>query len=178
MSFVDNYLTDPLAPLSDKAKANLEKLESDLREQIQALDSTSFDDMLKQHSSEIIDLVNRFKKASEELRPFKLGNIPSLFRFIYNIAYEVHQIVAGMSSAIIKDGMTDAQKHQAKVDFGQKLIYFIYMAVNPLKDYFVWLPFKATIEKKLIFWLSGMALNSVVDLFKTHTLNTGIQRGF
>lgn len=167
MSFLDHYLKKHrLKKLSNKAKESLSKLESKLDKFVSnSKGPLTFEDCLKEYGTEIADLVERLSDYISNMPPLSLSGSLGLFRFIYSIAVEVYQIVEEMSDCVLDDSMSEQEKHDTKVKFGKELVYFIWMTVDPLKSRFNWVPFKKTIVKKLVFWLAGMALESVVDLF-------------
>ncbi len=164
MSILSSYLEKHKLPaLSDKAKIKLTKLESKLSKYISDQKGTStFEDCLKIFGPQIADLVGRVKNNMPEV---SWGNTVKIFRFVNSIATEVFQMVEATSSCVISDGMTPEERHAAKVSFGQELVYFVWMTIDPFKDKFNWVPFKATLEKKLVKWIAAMALESTVDLF-------------
>jgi len=172
MSFLDHYLKKHrLKKLSDKTKKNLSKLEKEMDKFVKhSKGSLTFDDLLKEYGSEISDLVERLARYVSDMPTLSLSGIINLFRFIYNIAIEVYQIIERMSNCILDDSMSEQERHITKIAFGKKLVYFVWMTVDPLKNRFNWIPFKKTIVKKLVLWLTGMALESVIDLFNASEL--------
>lgn len=167
MSFLDHYVAKyRLDKMPEKHKENIEKIEKKL-EQItkQAKGKLTFDDLLKQFGPQIADLVERVSKYIGEIKNWSFSTIIGVFRFVNSIATEVHQIVEQMAGCVVDDTMTEQEKHSAKVSFGKELVYFIWKTVDPLRGRLSWIPFKQTIEKKLVMWLAGMALESTVDLF-------------
>lgn len=176
MSFLTQYLKKHrLDKISDKQKERLEQLEEKLSDIVKNDEkSFTFEDLLKQHGEHIADLVERLSNYLKNLPPWSLANTFNLFRFVGGIAIEVYQMVESMSQSIIKDGMTDQQKHETKVTLGKELVYFVWEIVNPLGNYFNWLPFKKTIEKTLVFWLAEMALDNTVDLFEAKVFQISI----
>ena len=160
MSFLEEYVSKHLLDnLSPSQQDNINNLETLLKDQVT---NGSFEDILKQYGSQISDLVNRTSQAvSGEISLSKL-------RVIINIAIEVYQLVEVMSSSIVKPDMLEDDKKIAKVAFGQDLTYFIWITVDPLKDYFNWLPFKKTIEKKVVKILSGFGIKSALDILESN----------
>jgi len=160
MSFLEEYVSKHLLDnLSPSQQDNINNLETLLKDQVT---NGSFEDILKQYGSQISDLVNRTSQAvSGEISLSKL-------RVIINIAIEVYQLVEVMSSSIVKPDMLEEDKKIAKITFGQDLTYFIWITVDPLKDYFNWLPFKKTIEKKVVKILSGFGIKSALDILESN----------
>ena len=60
----------------------------------------------------------------------------------------------------------EEEKTEAKVGFGTDLTYFIWMTIDPLKDYLSWLPFKASLEKWVVKSLAKYGLETAMDLLK------------
>lgn len=160
MSFLEEYVSKHLLDnLSPSQQNNINNLETLLKDQVT---NGSFEDILKQYGSQISDLVNRTSQAvSGELSLSKL-------RVIINIAIEVYQLVEVMSNSIVKPDMLEEDKKTAKITFGQDLTYFIWITVDPLKDYFNWLPFKKTVEKKVVKILSGFGIKSAMDILESN----------
>lgn len=167
MSFVDHYLKKHrLAKMPEKMKERIKKIEEKVRNLVDnAPGEKTFEDCLKEYGPEIADLIERVSKHIKDHPPLSFGGVIQTFKFIYSIAVETHQIVEAMAGCVIDDSMSEEEQHVAKVGFGKDLIYFIWMTVDPLQKKFNWIPFKRTIEKKLVMWLAGMALESTVDLF-------------
>jgi hypothetical protein len=167
MGFLNAYLKNHiLDTMPDSQQANLEKLEKveqNLENQISGTSGTlNFEEIVKQHGPEIADLVSR---ASEAFKNIEFSF--SKFRVIINIGVEVYQMVEEMGSSIVTDTMTPEEKQMAKIKFGQELIYFIYLTIDPLKNVLNWVPFKSTLEKKIVKWLSGLSLSAAVDFLKS-----------
>jgi hypothetical protein len=149
MGFLKNYLDNANLPnIDDKIKNNVDKLEGRLADYIKKQDG-DFEQCIAKYAPAIMDLVSRVSKFFEE-NPITWGNAFNIFKFVYNIAIEAHQLVELLSGCVIKDGMTDEEKKQAKIDFGVELIYFVWMSVDPLKGRFNWVPFKKTIVKMVV----------------------------
>lgn len=168
MSFVDHYLRKHrLDKMPEKVKERTKKLEDKLHEYVgKAAGEKTFEDCLKEYGTEIADLVERVSQHVKNRPPLSLGGVINTFKFVYSISVEVYQIVEAMSACIIDESMSPEEQHDAKVGFGKELVYFIWMTVDPLAGRFGWIPFKRSVEKKLVMWLAGMALESTVDLFE------------
>ena len=162
MSFIDHYLKEhDLDALPDDAKKNLDKIEKEIKAKINdnPTDST-FEDVAKKYGPQIADIVGRFRQHWKADDKSVTGDL----RFIINIGVEVKQIVDQMKGDIVTEDMTPEQSQVATTDFGQSLVYFIWKTVDPLKGRLSWVPFKTTIEKKLVFWVAGMAFDFAGDL--------------
>lgn len=155
-----------LDTMPEKHKKNIAKLEEKIAKHVEkAPGPLKFDDVLKEHGQKIADLVERLSDYIKDMPSLSFSGVISLFRFVYSISIEIFQIVKDVSGAVVDDSMTDEEQHDAKVTFGKELVYFVWLTVDPLGKRFNWIPFKKTIEKKLVMWLAGMALESAVDLF-------------
>lgn len=174
MSFLDNYLDKyRLSNISEKVKKNLDKLEGELAKKIDANPTDAkFEDEVKKFGPQIADIVSKFAEHFKNKPGWSVSTAFGSFKFVLNIGVEVFQIVEGMKSAIVTDDMPEEEQHAAKVDFGKDLIFFIWMSVDPLAGRLSWIPFKKTIEKKLVYWVAGMALDFTVDLFAA---NAGVE---
>lgn len=168
MSFIDEYLSKyRLDKIPEKHKNNLRKLEDKLSDYVkQSKGPMTFEDCLKEHGTQLSNLVERVSNyVSDFKKELSWTNALSIFRFVQSISIEVYQIVRDISGCVVDDSMSDKEKHDAKVMFGKELVYFVWKTVDPIKDQFNWLPFKQTIEKKIVMWLAGMGLETTVDLF-------------
>lgn len=168
MSFLDNYVKKHrLDKMPEKHKENIKKLEEKLDKYVdQASGSLTFEDCIKQYGPQIADLVERVSNYVKDFPGWSLSSAMKMFRFINNISVEVYQIVEAMAGCVIGSNMTDEEQRAAKIGFGKELVYFVWKTVDPFKGRFNWLPLKATIEKKIVMWLAGMALESTIDMFK------------
>ncbi len=162
MGFLEHYVDKHrLDTMPQKHKNNINKLEKSLSKRIP--DSANFDEVLQKYGPQISDLVERVAKA------FGDGFSFSDFRVVINIGVEVYQLVNQISDQIVSPGMSPEEQHEARVEFGKDLTYLIWMTVDPLKKYFNWLPFKKTIERKLVKWLAGYALDAAMDIITANT---------
>jgi len=180
MSFLDHYLTKHrLDEMPGKIKDNLSKLESNLKKYTEkSKGDLTFEDAIKEYGPQISDLVERVSNYIENRPPITLGNVWGIFRFVQSIAIEVYQIVEAMKDAIVDDSMSPEEQHRIKVEFGTEFVYFVWMTVDPLKDKFTWIPFKKSIEKKIVKWLAGMALESTVDFFAAQGMSAFSSKGW
>lgn len=143
--------------MPENHQKNLDKIDNKLAEGVQNL--AGFEDALKKYGPEISDLVERASNALKDMS-FSFQK----FRVVISIGIEVYQLVEKMSDCIVSDGMSEEEQQAAKLKFGKDLTYFIWMAVDPIADYFKWLPLKKTIEKWLVRWLAGYALETALDI--------------
>lgn len=167
MGFLNQYLDKHrLDKMPKKMKKKLDKLEKKLQDYVAgSKGKLSFEDIIKEFGPQIADLVERVSQYKDNMPPITWRNALSIFRFVQSIATEVFQIVEAMKDAIVDGSMSEEEQRQAKVEFGTELVYFIWMTVDPLKGKFTWLPFKKALEKMIVKWLAGMAMESLVDLF-------------
>jgi len=77
-----------------------------------------------------------------------------------------------MGGCIVSDTMTEEEQEKAKLEFGKDLTYFIWMTVDPLEGYFNWLPFKKSLEKWIVRWLAGYALETAMDMLEAQGIST------
>ncbi len=163
MGFVNNYLDKHrLDKMPEKHKTNVENLEKKLVDKAQgnngAIDFEK--DVLVAYGPQIADLVERASKALHGGFSF------SQFRVVINIAVEVYQLVDQMADKVIPPGYTGIKAHEAKVEFGKDLTYFIWKTIDPVGNYVNWLPFKKSIERGLVRWLAGYALDAALDMLE------------
>lgn len=166
MSFIDTYMKKHrVGDISKGAKKNLAKLEKKLDTITkQGKGQLSFLDAIKKYGNEIGDLVERVQQHFDGWE-FTLTNALSSFKFVYSISIEIYQIIDVMQDEVVPDGLTGEKAWEAKRNFGVELIYFIWKTVGPLDSKFNWVPFKKTIEKKLVKWLAGMGLDAARNMF-------------
>lgn len=169
MSFIDTYMKkNRLGDISSATRKNLDKLEKKLDAvTAKAKNGTSFLDSIKNHGEQIGDLIERVQQHFSGWK-FTWRNSFSTFQFIYNIAIEVYQIIDTMHDEIVPEGVTGEKAWEAKSEFGKQLIYFVWKAIGPLDKTLNWIPFKKTIEKKLVLWIAGMGLESARKLFSAN----------
>lgn len=178
MSFLNVYLQNHnLAELSPVAQKVLNKLESDLKDNVDNNPTASkFDDLIKESGDKIASIVERFSTYWKGINGWNLTTLVSTFRFVLNIGVEVSQLLVDMRKHIVTSTMTQEEAKTATTQFGQELTFFIWKTVDPLKNKLNWVPFKATIEKNLVYWLAGMSLEFGQDLLTANgvtQLSTG-----
>jgi len=162
-SFVAQYLKkSKLEKLPKKVKKNLAKAEERLSKKV-AGDGT-FGDIIKDHAGELVDLVDRLKENFKDWK-FSVTRVFQDLRFVIGISTEVAQIVNEIEGELGLEGLTPEQARQRKVEFGQELVYFVWLAWNPFGDIAKWIPFKSTIEKRLVFWVAEMGIEAALDFF-------------
>jgi len=160
MSFLDEYIkNNQLSPLDESVKRKLVKIETRLNNR--TLEEKS-SDIVKDHSSEILKIINKIK---HEFAGWSLsvGNVVSAFRFVLDIGEEVAKIVNKISYRITSEQHTPEERKQAKILFGQELVYFIYLTWNPRLLKWVPLWIESIIEKKIVYWLAGMAIDRTLS---------------
>lgn len=179
MSFLNAYLQDHnLAALSPAAQKTLSQLEASLKDNVDNNATTSkFDDLIKESGDKIASIVERFSAYWKGINGWSLTTLVSTFRFVLNIGVEVGQLSSEMQKHIVTPTMTKEEGKQAQTQFGQELTFFIWKTVDPLKDKLNWIPFKSTIEKNLVYWLSGMALELAQDMLVSSTTQLSVNTG-
>ena len=164
MGFIRGYLKQSqVDDLTEKSKDALAKLEEKLDQKVQSItgQKTTFEDLLKTHGNEISDLVAR---VSEGIKNAKFSL--STMRWVVNISIEVYQIVDKMLDETVTPDMSEADRHKSKIDFGKELTYFVWMTVDPLAKYLSGIPFRKSIEKMLVKWVAGYALEATTTLIE------------
>jgi hypothetical protein len=170
MSFIDHYLKEQnLDPLPESTKKNLDKLEKEIKAKIDdnPTDST-FEEVAKKYGAQIGDIVARFSAHWKAIDGWSISTVIGSLRFVINIGVEVRQLVEQMKGDIVTDDMTPEESKAATVDFGKSLVFFIWKTVDPLQGRLSWIPFKKTIERKLVFWVADMAFDFAGDLINRH----------
>lgn len=167
--YLDQHTALP-APTPEQQEV-LVKIETKLTDQV--IGDTTFSDAVANYGDQIVDLVRR---VTTEVRNYQwtwtLSGFIGTMHLVGSIATEVWQIIEKLQTSIIPPGLTPEQTLAAKVSFGQDLVFYIWKIVDPLAGHFGWLPFKATIEKKLVYWLAGMGLWQAYNFFKA---NLGVE---
>ncbi len=169
MSFIDTYMKkNRIGDITSGARKKLDKLEEKLNTITKkARKGLSFLDTVKEYGDEIGDLIERVQQHFDGRELTLKGAFPG-FGFVYSIAIEVYQIIDAMKDNIVPDGLTGEAAWDAKRNFGVQLIHFIWKTVGPLDKRFNWIPFKKTIEKKIVFWLAGMGMDAARNMFKAN----------
>lgn len=163
MSFLESYLKKHrLDAMPEKHKKNLEKLEKKIDEKIQG--SGTFETCLQKFGPQISNLVERASKALRDIS-FSFQKI----RVVINIGIEVYQLIDQMDDCVVTDNMFESEKKAARLEFGKDLTYFIWMTIDPLANYLVWLPFKKKIERFIIRWLAGYAMEAAIDIMRAES---------
>lgn len=161
MGFIDHYLEKHrLDKMPDKHKKNVDQLEKELKEKAKSNNGTTDfeEDILKAYGPQIADLVERASKALHRESGFR-----RLYA-VFNIGIEVYQLVDQMAEKVVPPGITGEKAKQYRVEFGKDLTYFIWKTIDPLSGYVNWLPFKQSIERFVVRWLAGYALDAALDL--------------
>jgi hypothetical protein len=170
MSFIEHYLKEcNLGELPTSTISNLTKIEQELAKKINQNPTTStFDDVVTKYGSQIADITGRFAKCWSAVDGWSIQTVTGVLRFVLNIGIEVKQLVDQMKADIVTPDMSPEASYQAIIDFGQSIVYFIWKTVDPLKNHLNWVPFKSTIERKLVSWIAEMAFEFATDLFEKH----------
>ncbi|MFA6088598.1 MAG: hypothetical protein WC755_01925 [Candidatus Woesearchaeota archaeon] len=164
MSFLQNYINDnyangnnpDLPALDTGVKNRLEESEKNLDNLTPGEDK--FADVIKDNAEDIAEIIKKTKEQFTGWKP-TVGNFVSGFRFIVDISTEVVKIVNEVSEKIVPAGSTKEQAHQAKIEFGKELTFFIYTLWD--QKIVNWIP--RWIEKKVIYWISGMIIDWALD---------------
>ena len=166
MSFIDKYMKKHrVGKITSGTRKNLDKLEKNLDTIVKrGKNGLSFLDAVKEYGHEIGDLIERLQQHFDGWK-LTTKNLFSTFHFVYSIATEVYQIVDAMHDEIVPDGITGDKAWQLKKKFGQELVCFIWKTIGPIDKKFNWIPFKKTIEKKLVMWLAGMGMDAARKFF-------------
>jgi hypothetical protein len=170
MSFIDTYIEkNRIGDISQANRQNLAKLEKRLLDTVtkKAKNGLSFLDAIKNYEEEIVDLIGRVRQHFAGWK-FTLSKAFSSFRFVSSIAIEVYQIINVMQDEIIPEGVTGDAAWRIKRDFGKSLIYFIWKTIGPLDKQYNWVPFKKTIERRLVLWLAGIGIDTARSMFEAN----------
>lgn len=168
MSFIDIYMKNRVGDISLSVRKNLAKLEEKLDSVTKkAKKGISFLDAVKNYGGEIGDLIERVQQHFDGWK-FTVSGAFASFRFVSSIAIEVYQIVDAMKDEIVPEGVTKEEAWLVKRKFGKDLTYFIWKIIGPLDKKFNWVPFKKTIEKRLVLWFAGMGMDTARSIFKAN----------
>lgn len=166
--FLQKYLDkNKLAEMAPSVIKNLAELEKELSSQTQESSNSSFEEVMKDYGPAIADLISRI---SARLKDVKLS-FPSVWntlKFVIDISKEVYQMVEGVQAKLIPAGTAPDVAETKKVAFGIDLVYFIWKTIDPLKEKFGWVPFKATLEKWLVRKLALAGIQHAISFFKTN----------
>ncbi len=168
MSFIDTYLTKyKLDSLPQSVKETLNKVEQTLNDKANAITDgeAKFNECLKQYGPDIASVTERVSEKFKGISVKSVSDAISLLRFISSIGFEVYQIVDHLSACALPDSLSEESKKSAKIDFGVELTYFVWVTVSPLEGKLSWIPFKKTIERKVVRWLSKTSIQFAYDYF-------------
>jgi hypothetical protein len=175
MSFLDKYLENHgLGSVPQRMKERVARLEEKLNTTL--TDSGgNFDECVKSFGPQLADISSRLGQRIKGMRVQSFRDAWELVKFAKNIGFEIYQVVDAVRDCVFKDGLTGEAAKQREIAFGKDLAYFVWLTANPLKDRFDWLPFKKTIEEKLVKWIAGMAIELAYDMlnksFKASSLD-------
>jgi len=171
MSFLDQYLKgQTLDDLRGSVVNRLKDIESSLNVQLGGNDTTdTFTDVIKDYVPQIMDIVTRLKTNFANWK-LSTGQVVSSFKFVLGIAGEVSQIVHDLQDKIVPAGTEATKAHDLKVKFGQELTYFVYCLWDPRLVKWVPVGIESFAEKKIVMWLSGMAVDYSLTFFEQHKL--------
>jgi hypothetical protein len=167
MSFIDQYLSkERFSDLTSGVKEKLDKIESALMDTAKEAGASSFEDCLKGQAVAINGLVERVSAKVKDVQVKSLKDALGLLRFVKNIGFEVYQLVDQLADCSIPKNLAAEEAKKAKVQLGVDLTHFVWITVSPLKDKFKWIPFKQSLESKLVKWLAGMSIQFAFDFFE------------
>lgn len=169
MSFIDTYIEKhQIGPISISKQKYLNLLEQDLNVALENQKGLTFSQIINKHVRDIYDLINKIRKEFYAKKWKSWAGILSTLQFIYSIALEVYQIVENIAGDIVPPGTPKAEQGKVKLNFAKELIYFIWQIIGPFDKAFNWIPFKKTIERKLVMWFAGMAIEAAHKFFKVN----------
>jgi len=166
MSYLQEYLKNhALDDIPSDVAENLVKFEEIVRDEIKSENSTNvFDAVITERGDEILDIVKRLSAHFKDWN-VSLHGIWQTFQFVLDVGFEVYQIVLDIITDLVGSDATDEEKDQAIVEVAKSIVYMIWCAINPLAGYLRFIPFKKTIEKLVVKWLTGLIAGFAVDLF-------------
>lgn len=160
-NFLDVYLNKyKLTDVSSVVQKHIEELEKSLHDMyLTAPDSKKFDDVAKAHVVDLVDLTERVKQHLSKWH-FSWTNVWGSLKFVLNISNEVSQIVNSLYTETAGKDYSTAKQ----LAFGQDLVWFVWSTINPLKDKYTWIPFKKTIEHKVVRNVAKIGLQAAFDI--------------
>jgi hypothetical protein len=170
MSFLTKY-ADKFKPddLDPEVKANLENLEKFMEDTLDDAALGRFEVLLKEHTDDLISLVDRFTKHFKDY-DVSIGGVWGSFKFVLSLGFEVYQMVDNIFDEIVTPDMNEAQRKKVKVDFAKDLVYFIWRAIGPLDN--LKFPFRRLLEKLLVRFLAGIVAGFTMDMIDSWTDQT------
>ena len=159
MGFIDAYLDKHrLDKMPGRIKEKLDDLEAKINEKTKQ--DSSLEYCMTHYGPEISDLIERVAAGIKEY-----DGIIDLLRFVSTIGFEVYQIIDRISDCVIPDGLTPEEEKPLKIELVADLTYFVWATIDPFGGKLGWVPFKKTIEKKVVMWLAKMAAQFAYDYF-------------
>jgi hypothetical protein len=169
MSFIDTYIANhQIGTISASKQKYLNLLEQDLNVALENQKGLKFSQIINKHTNDIYDLINKIRKEFYAKKWKSWSGVLSTLQFVYSIALEVYQIIENIAGDIVPPGTPKAEQGKVKLAFAKELIYFIWKIIGPLDNSFNWVPFKKTIERKLVMWFAGMAIEAAHKFFKAN----------
>ena len=163
-SFLDKYLDgNQLSSLPSAALDRLRQLEEELQDK-SAEGGGDFGECVKTFGPQLADLSQRLGAKIKSLSVKSIRDAIDLIKYATNVGFEIHQIVDSIKDCVLPDQLPPEAQKQRQIDFSKDLAYFVWMTVNPLGDKLNWIPFKKTIEAKLVKWIAGMAVELASEL--------------
>lgn len=170
-SFIDKYLDkNRLSAISDKAKETLARLEQEVQDNM-SVNGGDYEECVKQFGPQLADLAQRL---SEKLKTFSIKSISDAIeaiKFAKNLGFEIYQIVDSVKDCVMPTPLPAEEAKQRQVSFGKDLAYFVWMTADPLAGRLGWIPFKKTLEMRLVKWIAGMAIELAYDVFEKNAVS-------
>lgn len=163
MSFLDKYLDgNRLGSLPQVALDRLRELEQQLNN-TSTENGGNFDECVTVFGPQLADLSQRLSDKIKTISVKSIKDAIGLIRFATNVGFEIHQIVENVKDCVLPGELPEEEKKARQIDFSKDMAYFIWMTVDPLAGKLTWIPFKKTIEEKLVKWVAGMAVGLASD---------------
>lgn len=175
MSFLDEYLNDNnLPPLPDHIKERLDEIEKKINDLFPS-GNDQYANLIKEYYPKIVEIVDKIKNEFKDWE-MSAGNVVSAFRFIITISNEISEIVNEFVEKVIPVGTPAEEAHQIKIELGRELTWFAYCLWNPRIIKHLPEVVETWIEKRIIYWLSGMVVDWALDYFGSGQAQAKIQR--
>lgn len=166
MSFLDKYLDgNQLSALPQAVVDRLKALEEEL-DDTSAANGGNFEECIKQFGPQLADLSQRLGTKIKSISVHSIGDAIDLIKFAANIGFEIHQLVDNIKGCVMPTPLPAAEAKERQIEFSKDLAYFVWLTADPLGPYLNWLPFKKTLERKLVRWIAGMAVELAADLLE------------
>ena len=166
MSFLDKYLGDnKLKEISGGALTRLQDLEEKLRLESDE-EGKDFDECVKLFGPRLVDIATRLGERVRGISVKSIQDALSLIQFAAHIGFEIYQVTNDVKDCVIPEGLSEAESLARQIDFSKDLAYFVWLTADPLAGKLSWIPFKKTLEEKLVRFVAGAAAKLAIDLLK------------